>query len=442
MNIITKHLNRERVWALLFMGLFLWSCQPPGLKDDGAPNFVAEEKQYIFSLSPQGTPPDNPSNAVANNPQAAHFGQFIFYDTRLSGNNTLSCASCHNPTQGWSDGRPQAVGLQTGRRNSPSLWNVAYQRWCFWDGRSDSLWSQALQPLESPAEMGLSRVTLYKRFRENKDLKEGYEAVFGSFPMAQGDLPQAARPSEQKDAQEQALNRAWQSIPVADQEIINRFAANIGKALEAFERRIVSGPSDFDRFVQGLRNNDLELQKVLPVAAQEGLRLFIGRGQCVLCHTGPSFSDAEFHNIGLPKVSGLELDAGRYAGIPALLQDPLNALGVYSDVDQDDPWLDKLHYLAQQEGNQGAFKTPSLREVSATAPYMHDGRFQSLEEVLSFYSAPAPEVALGRREDTIQALNLTAEEIQQLVAFLKSLNSGLASEELGKQPLSAIWSGT
>ena len=150
--------------------------------------------------------------------------------------------------------------------------------------------------------------------------------------------------------------------------------------------------------------------------------------------------DAEFHNIGLPAHPELDADPGRYQGITALLNDPFNALGAYSDLpDSEHPWADKLHYLVQQDSNRGEFKTPSLREVAQTAPYMHDGRFQSLEEVLNFYSNPTPEAAIGRREDTIQALNLSAEEIRQLVAFLRSLSSGTPPEALRKQPVSAVF---
>jgi len=423
--------------SLSLLGLlFLGACRPPGLKEDGAPNFVAKEKEYIFSLSPLGDVPDSPSNIYANDKKAAHFGQFLFYEKRLSQNKDLSCASCHNPDKGWSDEVPRAVGLQTGRRNSPGLWNVAYQRWYFWDGRSDTLWSQALQPLESPAEMGLSRTALFQRFLREEDLKSGYEAVFGSLPEVHSELPSAARPSnETQNKDEVALAQAWKQITKEDQQSINLFAANIGKALEAFERQIVSGTSDFDRFAQGLRNNDPELQNVLSLEAQKGLRLFMGRGQCILCHTGPNFSDAEFHNIGLPKQVELEPDMGRYLGIPALLSDPLNGLGIYSDLaDPEHAWADKLHYLIQQDSNQGEFKTPSLREVSQTGPYMHDGRFKTLEEVLSFYSSPASKAAVGRREDTIQALNLSSEETQHLLAFLHSLSSGPPSKELSMQP--------
>jgi len=385
-------------------GLML-ACQPPGLNPDGSPKFVQAERQLIFSLSPLPPPPPNPSNHWADHPQAAHFGQYLFYEPRLSANGQLSCASCHNPALGWSDARPLAQGLQSGNHNSPTLWNVAQQRWFFWDGRSDTLWSQALQPLENPLEMGMPRTELYALFGREADLKQGYEALFGPLPSASPDN-------------------------------INRFFSNLGKALEAFQRQIQSAEAPFDSFASGLRNNQPEKQQALSLEAQQGLRLFLGRGQCILCHSGPQFSDGEFHNLGLPALNGQAPGPGRFAGIPVLQQNPMNSLGAYSDLpDPQHPWADKLRYVVQQADNQGEFKTPSLREVAQTGPYMHDGRFQSLEEVIAFYNTVGSEAAAtGRREDTLLPLELDAEEMAQLAAFLRSLSSGPPDPALTRQP--------
>lgn len=418
----------------LCLTLCLSACQPPGLKSDGSPQFQAAEKELIYSLSPLGAPEPNPTNAQADNPKAARLGQMLFYQPKLSGNQKLSCASCHNPALGWADGRPQAFGIQAGTRNTPTLWNVGHQRWLFLDGRADTLWAQAIQPLENPIEMATTRVGLYRLMQQDARLRQAYQDVFGPLPAVTSPLPAQARPGKARDP----LALAWEQIPASDRQAVNRLASNLGKALEAFERRLLSGEAPFDRFARALRTQDPVGQKALSRDAQEGLRLFIGRAQCILCHSGPNFSDGEFHNLGLPKNLSLSArpDPGRYEGIPAVLADDFNGIGAYSDLaDHDDSWADKLHFLQRKDSNRGEFKTPTLREISRTAPYMHDGRFSNLEQVLAFYNNPqAQPAAAGRREDTLQPLQLTADDIRQLVAFLKALDSGQPPVALTRAP--------
>lgn len=412
----------KRPVALAVVLLSLGGCQPPGLKSDGSPQFVPAEQNLIFSMSPLAEAPANPSNRFATNEAAAQLGKVLFYEPKLSGNGQISCATCHQPTRGWSDGLPVANTLGPGTRNTPTLWNVAHQRWYFGDGRADSLWSQAIQPIESPIEMGRSRVSLYHLFQQDSQLKQDYQKVFGAMPVMQAALPKEARPVPKSPQDPQ--HQAWQSISPQDQLAVNRFVANLGKALEAFERQMISPESDFDRFAKGLRTQDVQAQSALSAEAQKGLRLFLGRGQCILCHSGPNLSDGEFHNIGLPAIAKNQ-DSGRYQGIQDLQKDPLNSLGAFSDLPADDPWADKLRYVEAQESNKGEFKTPTLRELTQTAPYMHDGRFKTLEEVIAFYNDPTVhKAAIGRREDTLQPLKLTPEEASQLLAFLKSLSTG------------------
>lgn len=418
--------------AVVGLAWGLTACRPANVQADGAPAFSAAEKALILTLSPRPAPPENPANRLADQAKAAHFGRFLFYDTRLSAKGNQNCASCHHPGLGWSDGKGVAVGIAATTRNSPTLWNVAYQRWLFWDGRADSLWAQAVQPLESPVEMGMSRVGLLQAFHQHSDLRQGYEALFGPLPASTG-LPAQARPVPEDP--EHPLQVSWNQLSTKQQTEINRFVSHLGKSLEAFERQIVSGESPFDRFVTDLRANKTASQ-ALSVEAQKGLRLFIGRAQCLLCHTGPLFNDREFHNIGLPKHPTLPVDQGRYAGLPQLLADPLNGLGPFSDLpSREHEWNDKLQYLGRQASNKGEFKTPGLREITRTGPYMHDGRFKTLEEVLLFYSnLPTQPPATGRREDTIPPLELKPEEITYLLAFLKSLEGPQAGPELSQKP--------
>ncbi len=418
--------------AALLGGLALAACRPANVQSDGAPAFSAQEKALILSLSPRPLPPENPANSLADSARAAHFGRYLFYDTRLSLKGDQSCASCHHPGLGWSDGKPLAVGLKTTSRNSPTLWNVAYQRWLFWDGRTDSLWAQSVQPLESLNEMGMSRVGLLHSFHKHPELRRGYEALFGPLPSNAG-LPAQARPVPEDP--KHPLQQSWNQLSPQQQWAVNRFVSQLGKSLEAFERKIVSGESPFDRFVADLRANK-PASKEVSVEAQKGLRLFIGRAQCILCHTGPLLNDREFHNIGLPKHPNLPVDQGRYAGLPKLLADPFNGLGPFSDLpNREHEWNDKLHYLSRQASNKGEFKTPGLREITRTGPYMHDGRFKSLEEVLLFYSQlPSQPPATGRREDTIPPLELKPEELTYLLAFLKTLEGPQAGPELSQKP--------
>lgn len=403
-------LSQRLLWPILGLSILI-SCRPPGQNTDGSPAFTAEERQQIYALSPLPSPPLNPGNRYADRPDAAHFGQYLFFEPRLSQNNQIHCASCHNPGMGWSDQRILAQGLGVGTRHSPSLWNVAHQRWWFWDGRADSLWSQAMGPLQTPHEMGATPKLLLTRFQTHPELKQGYEAVFG-------DLPKGAS-QQQKQV----------------------FMANLGKALEAYQRKIVSAESPFDAFVKRLREGDSNQEaSALSVEAQRGLRLFIGAGQCILCHQGPLFSDSEFHNIGLPALPGALLDQGRFQGVTLVESNTFNGKSIFSDTPAQNPVNDKLNYLKSHESQRGAFRTPSLREVATTAPYMHDGRFKSLAEVIQFYNAPLAAPAIGQREDTLQPLQLTPEDASDLEAFLKALTSGPPDSRLITQPASSVLS--
>lgn len=366
--------------------------------------FTAEELREVLKLSPLPGIPPSPTNAFADRPAATRLGQHFFFDARLSANGKVSCASCHDPAQGFSDKRALSVGLDTTERHSMPLWNVAYQRWFFWNGRADSLWAQAVQPLLHPAEMGSSPEHLHAVLSGDAGLKSEYEAVFGPLPAA-----------------------AQTRTPAAD-----RLLANFGKALEAYERRIISTGSPFDRFAEGLRSGKAREQSAgMSEAAQRGMKLFVGRGQCMLCHAGPNFSDNEFHNTGLP---GVAFDEGRFAGILDVRDDRFNGLGELSD-DRSPETNIKLRYLAVKTNHLGEFKTPSLRNVVQTAPYMHDGRFATLRDVLDFYSELPGEPARGHREETLKPGHFTGEEKADLEAFLGTLTGAPLEETLTRAPM-------
>ena len=395
--------------------------------------FTSKQIEEILTLSPVPPLPDNPHNQYADQPAAALLGQFLFFETRLSENNQISCASCHSPEQDWTDGKIVSEGLETVTRNSPTLFNLAHNRWYFWDGRKDSLWSQSLGPIENNKEMGGSRVAAYHLIAEDNTLLAAYTKVFGEIPRLASDqvlrtgFPNAKTP-------EGPENRAWNSLNKTDQETVNTVFANIGKSIEAFERLIVSKDSPFDHFVADLRTGQQGNNASLTESAVRGLKLFIDRGQCTLCHAGPNLTDLEFHNIGLDR-GVIGLDTGRFEAVKKVKRDPFNGLGAFSD-DRSIESNKSLFFLAQKPNNLGEFKTPTLRNIARTGPYMHDGRFETLQDVVHFYSELDQTPALGHREETLQPLALTEDETNDLIEFLKSLTGKPLDPSLLSKPSS------
>jgi len=369
-----------------------------------APDFTPEELALILDLSPLPPPPPDPTNRFADDPRAQRLGQFLFHDTRLSSNGQVSCATCHPADRHLADGRPFAQALGTSDRHTPALWNVAHNRWFFWDGRADSLWAQATQPIENPLEMGFTRLGVLQLFAADAALRGAYEDLFGPLPPV---------PDAPADA---AL------LPAAAWPAVDAFYANVAKAIAAHERRFVSDRAPFDVFVEGLRDGDPAKLSALTPSARRGLRLFIGRGQCDLCHAGPNFTDLEFHSTRVPLArKELRRDSGRHSGIEKLLADPFNGAGPHSD----DPATGRarLEFLGTRSDLIGQFKTPSLRNVAVTPPYMHAGQFATLRDVLRHYSTfeNAFDHTPGHFERMLAPLNLTEEETLDLQAFLESL---------------------
>jgi cytochrome c peroxidase len=384
--------------------------------------FTNDEIQKIFEHSPLNNLPTNSTNAVADNELAVQLGRSLFFDTRLSRNAKISCASCHNPKEAWTNRKQVSEGASIGKRRTPSLWNVAYNRWYFWDGRSDSLWSQALKPMESFAELDGDRLAIAHVVFDDKELKGQYEKLFTAmpdlnnrrrFPMHATPLALAKRDVEKV---------AWISMRDEDQEAVNRIFSNIGKAIEAFERTLVTRRAPFDIFVEGLKTGDYQKTNALSQSAQRGLKLFIGKGQCRLCHSGPNFTDSEFHDIGVASSNEeYQNDPARYAGVGEVLSDPFNAIGPYSD-DRSGDNAAKIVHLKNQPHFFGQYKTPSLRNVALVYPYMHQGQFEDLHRVMQFYSTLEGATRVDHhKEQLIKPLLLTDQEIADLISFLQSL---------------------
>lgn len=405
--------------------------------DTGDVVFTGYEINRLKTFSPLGKLPRNRTNSYADDPQAAHFGQYLFFDTRFSANGQVSCATCHDPQKDWTDGKTVAVGLDKINRNTQSLWNVAYNRWYFWDGRVDTLWSQALHPIENPKEMGFNRLALAHRIAEDEDLRSAYTAIFGEPPDLSDSTryPREGRPIP--DAMDDPAHVSWSGMAEADQVVVNRIFSNVGKALEAYQRKLISKDAPFDTFVSGLTEKDPEKWKALPAEAQRGLKIFLGRGQCTMCHFGNNLTDMEFHNIGLTLNPHVPVDWGREKGIVQVQEDPFNGKSPYSD-NTKRRTNQKLLYLRYDEHNIAAFKTPSLRNVAKTGPYMHDGRFDTLEEVLKFYSELRGAPPIGHREEAMMPVNLTEAETQEMLALLRSFTGKPLDPALLEKPLAPL----
>lgn len=394
-------------------------CGAQGLVTDDRGMFTPEELSVIYRHSPLHRLPPDPTDQVADDQRAVTLGRYLFFDTRFSANGMISCASCHQPSLAFTDGRALAVGVATGTRNSPTLLNAAFNQWYFLDGRSDSLWSQALQPLENPKEIAGDRLSIIRQVAHDSALKHAYEQIFGALPADAMLYHGHARPDEDPQSPE---NVAWQQLSPAARRRIDRAYSNLGKALEAYERRLLSLQAPFDNYVAALRRGDAAGQQRISPAAKRGLKLFVGAARCELCHSGPLFTDGQFHNLGLPNSK----DPGRSVGILLVRGDPFNALGAFSDAPRERSRRDRITFLPNPDSQQGAFKTPSLREIEKTAPYMHDGRFQSLADVVRFYTCrtgpDGDSAGFGRREGTLDLIaRLSADQQEDLVEFLRSL---------------------
>jgi cytochrome c peroxidase len=351
--------------------------------------FTDEEARRIAGHGPWPAPwKRDPSNRVSGNASAIDLGERLFFERRLSANGEISCSRCHLPERNWSDGLPRAVGLEEVDRNAPSVVNVRYQHWFGWDGAHDSLWAQSIRPIVDPREMGASSGAVAKLLRADKDLSCRYRKTFGSAPTAE------------------------------DETVL----VDVGKALAAFQETLVSGRTAFDEFRDALARGDRSAMARYPEAAQRGLKLFIGRGACDVCHVGPAFTDGEFHDTGVGFFTRPgQVDPGRHSGIKKLLADRTNLLGPYNDDPQRSTATGTRH-VALERRNFGEFKVPSLRNLESSMPYMHNGSLATLRDVVKHYS----EIDLDRLHadggQILKPLQLSQGEVDVLIAFLETLS--------------------
>lgn len=415
-------------------------------------DFADAERAAIATLAPGILPPPPPdkSNRFADDPRAAKLGQKLFLDPRFSGRllegdndgsartlgkkgetGRVSCAGCHVPKSGFLDSRTLGYSISLaagwGRRHAPSLLDVGHASLLMWDGRRDALYNQIFEAIESPVEMNSSRLFVAQqlaRFHRNE-----YESVFGRLPRFDdpkefpqitpdqtGCTPKGVDPPLKCDGTLHGApgDRAeYDGLAEAKQEAVTRAVVNMGKAIAAYERKLTCGPGRFDAWVHGR-------QDAMADSEIRGLRLFIGKANCIQCHSGPYFSDQKFHHVGLiPQTVAVVfrdvIDDGAYGGIGAALKDPLNSRGKFSD--GDDGRLPQ----ALGEELKGAYKTPMLRCVSQRLAFMHTGQIRELSAVVDFFDRGGyPHTMVGKNE--LKPLGLSSSEKADLLQFLKALD--------------------
>ena len=377
--------RRRRLGAALvalLMGTALAQPLVSPLSNEALPRLLAH--------GPWPPPPaHDPSNRASTRPAAIGYGAALFHETRLSRDGSLSCASCHQPARGFSDGLPRSVGLQPGTRNTLGLDNVGQQRWFSWDGANDNLWAQSLRPLLDAREMGSSLAQVARTVRGDPGLRDGYRRAFGQDPGV-------------------------------DDETV---AVDVAKALAAYQETLVSPRTPFDEFRDAMARGDRQAAAAYPAAAQRGLALFLGRGRCFVCHSGPRFSNGEFSDIGVPFFIGRgQVDPGRHGGIQVLQRSRYNLLGPFNDDAARSSATSTRHVLLEHR-HFGEFKVPSLRNLARTAPYMHNGSLTTLREVLRHYSELDQNRLHADGEAILVPLRLSEAETEDLLAFLDSLNA-------------------
>ncbi|MGE0171879.1 MAG: cytochrome-c peroxidase [Oligoflexales bacterium] len=397
--------------------------------------------------------------------ELARFGKQLFFDRRLSANGEVACVSCHKPELSFTDGKAVAEGIGKTTKNTPPLVNVFSGYWFFWDGRADSLEAQALGPIEASAEHGLDRWRLANLLK--KYYSDEYERNFGPWPEipkedpspkkarnAQLDqrLAQVAVDTLRRSLKKEILAKAKEQGVVASEVFLKEhiefpatiadsgvsagvdlIAGNFARAIAAFERTIVAVDSPFDNFVNRFsRQDNGDVSEAFGEGFGEdqwlGYQLFVGKGQCVLCHNGPSFSDQQFHNIGSPPAVALQeqttgVDLGRAIGLLLAKESAWNCLGKLLPRSESESCRELPYLNTVSQEALGAFKTPTLRNVALTAPYLHDGSMASLQEVLEAYNELRTVARVGHREETLKPLGFSEKDLWRLEQFLHALTS-------------------
>jgi cytochrome c peroxidase len=432
---------------------------PPAPEDpnDPTPTFTAEQRSALAGLRyDSSSPPQDVSNAVADDAAARVFGQRLFFETAFSGallepDNTgtpshlgkkgetgkVSCAGCHVPADDFVDTRSphRQISLAAGwtQRRSPSLLEVAFMPLYNWDGRRDTLWNQAIGVMENASEFNTSRLFVAQQIFELH--RAEYEAVFGALPDLTDTTKYPAlsavesgcdgitgiavcrgKPGDKAD---------YDGMTEDAQREVTTVAVNVGKAIAAYLRLLRCGSSRFEGWLDGD-------ESALSRSEQRGAALFVGKAKCVDCHSGPNLSDGKFHNVGLrPATVAVAFtdtgDRGAAQGIAEALNDPLGSAGPFSDGDRG-----KLPAAVAPE-LEGAFRTPMLRCLDRQPSFMHTGQLQSLSAVIRFFNRGGDPAGFPGTNELVP-LGLSELEAADLEAFIRSLEGPGAEPRLRVAP--------
>lgn len=444
----------EKLGAALVLSVALVGCSSG---EDGAappqgepkPTFTVEERAMLDALHyDAGPPPADPSNLVADDPAAARFGQRLFYDPAFSGRllegdndgtvgtlgaqgeaGKVSCAGCHVAASSFVDTRSPhrqvSLAAQWTLRKTPTLLEVAFAPLYNWDGRRDAIWNQALGVMESNKEFNSGRLFVAEQlFRLHKD---EYESVFGDlpplddedrFPALTGDTAGCAEVNTAQGSMFRCRGipgdkADYDGMEPGDQKLVTIAAVNATKAINAFIRTLRCGPGKLDAWLDGD-------EKALSASELRGAALFVGRANCVSCHSGPRLTDDKFHNVGVsPAVVAVAIvdedDHGAATGIAAALTDPMSTAGEFSDGDR--------HALPASVGpeHEGAFRTPTLRCAASHPSFMHTGQLTSLELVIDFFARGGDPAGHYPGTNELTPLDLSERDKTDLIAFLGTL---------------------
>ena len=329
----------------------------------------------------------DPTNRVSGNPDAIAFGRRLFFNPRFSPNGYVACVACHQPDRSFTDSLPRARGLAPVERNAVALQNLRLHRWYGWGGTSDSLWMASLRPILDPREIGATPEKVAFIVETGDGVACYYKAAFGEEPSTRD---------------------------------VEKVLVNVAKALAAYQETLVTGRTAFDDYRDALARGEAPPASY-PTDAQRGLKIFFGRGNCAACHKGPNFTDDAFRGTAVQTFVGQATpDTGRIEGLQTVRASRFNLSGRYND-DPAKGGASGVRDAKFEPVDHARWRTPSLRNVAVTPPYLHNGSAASLYDVVRRYAKARGQPPYVDDERRIRRVDLSARDVDDLVAFLETL---------------------